>query len=84
MAEGRKIDFKITILWALLQAFEELLIIFLKYQNRLVFSQRLFTNIWLHCVGVVVSGTSCRQNHIGKVRTIFQSNHCSFKEIQSS
>ena len=25
MAEDRKVDFKITILWALLQAFEELL-----------------------------------------------------------
>ena len=35
MAEGRKVDFKITILWALLQAFEELLTIFLIYQTRI-------------------------------------------------
>ena len=47
MAEHRKIDFKITILWALLHAFEELLTLFSKYQNRiLVFLLRLVTNIW--------------------------------------
>ena len=45
MAKERKIYFKITILWALLQAFEELLTLFLKEQNRLAFLQRLFTNI---------------------------------------
>ena len=38
MAEDRKVDFKITILWALLQAFEELLTFFSIYQNRIAFS----------------------------------------------
>ena len=45
MAEYGKIDFKIPILWAFVQAFEELLTLFSKKQNRLAFLQGLFTNI---------------------------------------
>ena len=38
MAEYRKIDFKITILWALLHAFEELLTLFSEIpRNRITF-----------------------------------------------
>ena len=46
MAEDRKIDFKITILWALVKAFEELLTIFIILLFRIGFYVKVKENIW--------------------------------------
>ena len=71
MAEDRKIDFKITILWALLLAFEELLTFVLKYQNRIAFLQCKQTK---YLVTLRKTSAKFTQAKIKKVRTFFFSS----------
>ena len=52
MAEDRKIDFKITILWALLQAFEELLTLSSKEEKK---NCVLVTFVYKHLVTLLLA-----------------------------